>query len=563
MKRIMKTLLFSLSMVMLFATQGNGQSVQDGLRELNAERYIAAEEIFSGLVKTSPTEETYFQLGRYYLSTPNAKDNLDKALAAFNAGNALDKKGNPLNTLGLAMVQVGKEDIAGAKLLIESVIGRGRGSRDSELIYRAAEAYTLFDWSNDPAEAVMLIDLALDVKDIDNPQYFVIRARAFEIENEGGEVMNALRNAERLGAKDKASIYSSMAKIWLQGKNYPEAKDAIEKSIAADNEHAPAYYYLSSLEQTFQNWKAAAAAAKNYLKYGDGDCAAQLRYTKLAFTGKDFENVLAQSKEIENCSNDPIIHRLKGISKFELGQLDGAVKDLTKYVGMAEKEEIFGLDYGFQGRAFLAMEDEAKMELNDSMAIMNIEKAISMKDTTYDYYSELARYFQEKKKYPKAITFIIKSITGKKKVPADILWNLGTLQYTTRDYAAADTTFEKVCGIYKDNWAPPYLMSARAKIYKDRTDTTFIAAEKYEKYISLIPNENKPGDASNLSEAYGYLAQKEFAINKDVVAATALLDELLKYDPTNEQAINLRNSINGVVPEEEIMDEVVPEDSGK
>ncbi|MFT6880537.1 MAG: tetratricopeptide (TPR) repeat protein [Arcticibacterium sp.] len=563
MKRIMKTLLFGLSMVMLFATQGNGQSVQDGLRELNAERYISAEKIFSGLAKTTPTEENYFQLGRYYLSSPNAKNNLDKALAAFDAGNALDKRGNPLNTIGLAMVQIAKEDIAGAKLLIESVIGKGRGSRDSELIYRAAEGYTLFDWSNDPAEAVMLIDLALDVKKIDNPEYFVIRAQAFDIKNEGGDVMNALRNAERLGAKDKASIYSSMAKIWLQGKNYPEAKDAIEKSIAADIEHAPAYYYLSSLEQTFQNWKAAAEAAQNYLKYGDGDCAAQLRYTKLAFTGKDFENVLAQANKIENCSTDPIIYRLKGISKFELGQLDEAITDLTKYVGMAEEEEIFGLDYGFQGRAYLAMDDEINMELNDSMAIMNIEKAISMKDTTFDYYSELARYFQEKKKYPKAIQFISKSIVGKKKVPATVLWNLGTLQYTTRDYAAADTTFEKVCGIYKDGWAPPYLMSARAKIYKDRTDTTFIASEKYEKYISLIPDENKASNASNLSEAYGYLAQKEFAINKDIVAATALLDELLKYDPTNEQAINLRNSINGVVPEEEIMEEVIPEDSGR
>ena len=564
MKRIMKTLLFSLSIVMLFALQSNAQSVQDGLRDLNAERYIAAGKTFNSLVQSTPTAENYFQLGRYYLSTPNAKNDLDKALAAFTAGNALDKKGNPLNNLGLAMVKIAKEDMAGAKLLISSVIGKGKGAKDSELIYRAAEGYTMFDWSNDPAEAVILIDKALDVKKVDNPEYFTVRAKAYDIKNEGGDVMNALRNAERLGAKDKAYIYSFMARIWLQGKNYPEAKEAIEKSIAADIEHAPAYYYLSSLEQTFQNWTAAAEAAKNYLKYGDGDCAAQLRYTKLAFTGKDFENVLAMAKEIEACSKDPIIHRLKGISKFEMGQLDESVQDLSKYVSMADKKEIFGLDYGFQGRAYLAMENEENMELNDSMAVMNIEKAISMEDTTYDYYAELARYFQAKKNYPKAITFISKGIAGKDKVPADVLWNLGSLQYSTRDYISADTTFEKVCDIYKDGWAPPYLMSARAKVYKDRTDTTFIAHEKYAKYISLIPDESKPGDARNLSEAYGYLAQREFAINKDIVAATALLDELLKYDPTNEQAINLKNSINGVVPEEEIMEEeMLEEGSGK
>lgn len=555
MKKIMKTLLFSFSVLMLAALNGNAQSIDEGLKHLNAERYILAEETFTDLVKSNPTAENYFELGRYYLSTPDAKENLDKAQEVFTKGNALDKKGNPLNNIGLAMVKIGKGDLAGAKLLIQDEIGKGRGSKDSELIYRAAEAYTMFDWSNDPAEAIMLIDKALEVKKIDNPQYYVVKAKAFDIKNEGGDLMNALRNAVALNPKDKAAIYSFMAKIWLQGKNYPEAQAAIDNSIAADPTHAPAYYYKSSLLQTYQKWGEAAEAAKKYLENGDGDCMANLRYAKLAFTAKDFDNVLAKIKEIESCNEDPIVHRLSGISKFEQGKYDAAIADLKKYISVASKEEIFGLDYGFIGRAFLAKaSSDEEPAANEGLAIENIEKAVSMNDTTYEYYTELGRYFQEKRDYDNAVTFVEKSIDAKKKPNGQDFWTLGSLQYMTKNYDKAEATFDKVIESYKDTWAPPYLMSARTKAYKNQEDTTFIAAEMYEKYASLIPEEQKAANAKSLSEAYSYLAAKEWLVNKDSDKAMVYIDELLKYDPTYQRAIDLKNSILGIEPEIEEME---------
>ncbi|AWW00591.1 hypothetical protein DJ013_21345 [Arcticibacterium luteifluviistationis] len=559
MKKIMKTLLFSFSVLILAALNGKAQSIDEGLKHLNAERYILAEKTFNDLVKSNPTAENYFELGRYYLSTPDAKENLDKAQEVFTKGNALDKKGNPLNNIGLAMVKIGKGDLAGAKILIDDEIGKGKGSKDSELIYRAGEAYTLFDWSNDPAEAIMLIDKALEVKKIDNPQYYVIKAKAYNIKNEGGDLMNALRNAERLAPKDLASVYSFMAKIWLQGKNYPEAQEAIDKSIAADPTHAPAYYYKSSLLQTYQKWDEAAKAAKKYLENGDGDCMANLRYAKLAFTAKDFDNVLAKIKEIESCNTDPIVHRLAGISKFEQGKYDAAIADLKKYISVASKEEIFGLDYGFIGRAFLAKSeiadaDAADIVTNENLAIENIDKAVSLNDTTYEYYTELGRHFQEKRDYDNAVTFVEKSINNKKKPNGQDFWTLGSLQYMTKNYEKAEATFDKVIASYKDTWAPPYLMSARTKAYKNQEDTTFIAAEMYEKYTSLIPDDQKPANASSLSEAFSYLAAKEWLVNKDSDKAMVYIDELLKYDPTYQRAIDLKNSILGIEPEIEEME---------
>ena len=561
MKKTMKSLLFVLAAITLTALQSKAQTVEEGLRHLNAERYIKAGEVFNSLVSSNPTTENYFELGRYYLKTPNAKENLGKAEEAFNKGNALGKKSDDLNTIGLAWVKIGKEDFAGAKAILDEIISKGKGAKDAELIYRAAEGYTLFPWANDPAEAIMLIDKALEVKKIDNPNYYLVKAKAFDIKNEGGDIMNNLQNALRLNPADKAAIYSFMAKIWLQGKNYPEAKQAIDNSIAADAEHAPAYYYLSSLYQTYQEWGKAAEAASDYLKHGDGDCGAKLRYAKLAFTAKDFDNVRSTLKEIETCNQDPIVHRLSGIAKFEQGEFDGAINDLKKYVDVAEKEEIFGLDYGFIGRAYLgkAMASETEREANENSAVMNIEKAISMEDTTYDYYTDLGSYFQEQKKYPRAAEFYEKAIAAKKNPTGEDYFRVAIIQYQVRDYAKADKNFDKVIEAYQGTWAPPYILKAYSQTYGNPQDTLYSYADSYQKYLDVLGEEGKanPQSKRDVAAAYKYLAGKAMAIENDIAKANVLLDELLKYDPSNQEAIQLKNSINGITPE------VTPGDSSK
>ncbi len=551
MKKTMKSLFFTLTAVLFVSFAGKAQSVEEGRRHLNAERYIKAGEVFNNLVQTNPTEETYFELGRYYLSIPTA--DVAKAKEAFTSGNALDK-GSTMNEIGLAWVKIAQKDMAGAKVILDEIFKKNKNAKDPELLIKAAEGYTFKELPNDPAEAIMYLDKAMEVKKDDYPQLYIVRAKAFDIQNEGGDVMNALQNALRFNPKDKANVYSFMSRIWLQGKNYPEAQEAIKNSIAADVEHAPAYRYSSSLNQTYQRWDLAAEAAEKYLKYSDGDCSAKLRYTKIAFIAKDYDNVLKTVKEIESCNTDPIVHRLTGIAKFEQGNPAEAVDDLKTYLSKAEEEEIFGLDYGWLGRGYIEMakNEMPVVEENEKLGVANIEKAVAMNDTTFDYYTHLGTYFQEKKDYPNAITFIKKDIATKKTPTGDDYWRLGYLQYVTRNYAGADSTFDKVCVAYGDSWAPPYLMSARAKAYKDTEDTTFQAAGKYEKYLSLLSDDEKTQNASNVAEAYNYLAGKELAVNKDIEKATEYLDLLLKYDPENERAMQLKNSINGVVPEEEM-----------
>ena len=198
MKKIIKSLFLALSTVILFSVASKAQTVEEGLRHLNAERYLKAGEVFTKLTAANPTAENYFELGRYYLNTVDPVSNIEAAEKAFSKGNALDKNGNPISMIGLAWVKIAQKDFAGAKLILDDVFKKGKYAKDSELLYRAGEGYAIKGLPNDPAEAVSYINKALEVKKIDNPEYYMVLAKAYDIQNEGGDAMNALQKRNQI-----------------------------------------------------------------------------------------------------------------------------------------------------------------------------------------------------------------------------------------------------------------------------------------------------------------------------------------------------------------------------
>lgn len=517
--------------------QVNAQSISEGLRNLKAERYTAAGKVFTQLAASDPTAENLFYLGLYYLSTPEAstKENLAKAQEAFDKGVLTDKKGDPLNTVGLGMVKYAQKDFAGAKLLFDQAI-KNTKSKNPTILSRVGEAYEMFDWVNDPAEAVKYADQAIEIsKNLTDPLPYLVKAAAYYRMNEGGDAMNALENALRL-SNDKASVYAEMGRIWMQGKNWSEAKTALDKALEADKEYATTYKYLASYNQIYQKWEAAADAAKKYLQYSDGDCGAKLRYAQYAFIGKDFDNVLKTVDEIQSCNKNPIAQRLAGISRYELGQPKEAITTLKNYIEIAPKEDVMGLDYGFIGRSYFAIPDADMRAINDSLGLIYIEKAVAMGDTTFDYYGNAADLFKERKQYNKAAAMYEKALTAKKSPDGGDYANLGILYLQLKNYEKADPIFDKVVELYKGAWPDAYYFSAFVKSYKNTADTTYPAAERWKEYLAALPDDQKPARKAYVIQAYNYLAGKALHIDKDTAKAIEYLNETLKYDPENQLA---------------------------
>lgn len=559
MNKILKSLAVAAMAVLTLSFHTMAQTVQDGLRNLDAERYNAAETIFKQLASTAPTAENYYYLGYFYLNLQDEEGkvnsgDLEKAKDAFTKGAATnEKKPDPLNRVGLATVKLLSGDRAGAKADFD-LIKKDTKNKNADVLYRIGEAYALSTKVNDPAEAVTNIQAALDLQKVkNNPDYYIAMAKAYLIKNDGGAAMTALENAANMGQK-LAKIKTLMGIVWYQGKQYQKAQGFFNEAIAADPEYAPAYYRLSNLFTTFGNFPQAAKNAKLSLDKSEATPAEKLRYIKLAFASKDYEGALAVLNQIFDTEKDPIKYRLKGYIQTEKGECTDGVKNITEFLGKAEKDRHLASDWGMLGRAYACIKDDANKKLNDSLAIINMETAIEKGDSTFDYNTAIVNIHKGNKSWKKVAEAFEKMIaTSKKGGTATDYYNLADAYMRDRNFIKADTTYSKVIELYKDTWLFPYMQKARAKQYAlgSTVDSTFSAAPYYEKYIALSTDANKADvkNAKYFSEAYGYLGYKALLVEKNPAKATEFMNFALKYDPNNTKAQQVLQSINsGTTP---------------
>jgi hypothetical protein len=550
----LKNVFVCIGLMVSITTQA--QTLDEAIKNLDAERFEAANKAFTALTQSTPSASTYFYKGYSLLRSPDGvnAEVIKDAATAFAAGNALDKKGDPLNQVGLGMIKLASKDAAGAKLIFEEV-KKATKSKNTDVLHRIAEAYTLFPGATDAGEAIMNINMALEKsKAKDNPEYYIAKADAYMLKNEGGDAMNALQNAERLNKK-MGRIYEKMARVWLQSRNYKEADGVIKKGIAADPTHAPIYKYQSSYLQTMGKYAEAAIAAKNYLLNSDGDCKAKVRYAKLAFIAKDFTSVKSTIDEVKSCSKDPYLYRMTGIMNFEAAKPAEAIKDLETFIKNAPSEENKAMDYGYIGRSYLSMPgDVPAKKISDSLGIINVEKAIQMGDTTFNYYNDMATIFFKSKDYKKAAKYAEKATMAKKSPNSADFATVGTYYNYDKNWIKADEYIDKALGLYKDGWIEGFPLSARVKAYKNSADSTYAAGFKsaplYEKYLSLLSAAAKidPKNKRNVIESLMYLAGREFQVNKNNVKALEFLDEVVKIDPTNQNVLKQIDAIKGVKP---------------
>lgn len=546
MNKILRSLSVSAVAVLALTFHTLAQTVQDGLRNLDAERYNAAGTIFNQLVSSAPTAENYFYQGYYFLNLP--EPDLEKAKDAFTKGAATEKRPDPLNRVGLAAVKLLSGDKAGAKADFD-LIKKDTKNKNAEVLFRIGDAYAISEDPklNDPAEAVLNIQAGLDVLKVkNNPDYYISLAKAYFLKNDGGPAMTALENALNMGQKT-AVIRTLMGRVWFQGKSYPKAQQELNEAIKADAEHAPAYFYLSSIYQVFGKYDLAAKNAKLYLDKSEPSNEAKLRYVKLAFTVKDYDNASTVLNEIFDKTQDPVKYRLRGYTQVEKGECAEGIKNIQEFLKQAPQDRHLPLDYGQIGRGYICIKDDANKAANDSIGITYMEKAIELGDTTSNYMNDIVGVYKAAKRWDKLAATYEKVMAKTGKATAPDYYNLADAYMRSKEYVKADSALSKTIELYKDTWLVPYIIKARAKQYANPEDSTFAAAPIYEKYLSLVPEADKAKDATKryLAEAYGYLGVKALLLDKDTAKAKEYMNLVLTYDPANQQALKVLESING------------------
>ncbi|KMQ67138.1 tetratricopeptide TPR1 repeat-containing protein [Chryseobacterium sp. FH2] len=532
--------------VVFFANFASAQTLQDGINSIDSDKFAQAKTNFTNMISTAPTAENYFYLGNTFLR--QGEPDFAKATESFNKGLAADAKSN-LNKIGLAAVKLGKGDKS-AIAEIQKVVTDSK-EKDAEVLFRAAEALTLFEKNNSPDLAIQYLNKAIEraaKKEVPAYYYYTL-GDAYRLKRVPGDAMSAYDKALPL-AKNKASVYTRIGTLWMAAQQWQQAKTSIDKAIATDPTYAPAYKALAAYDIKYQQNAKATEDLINYTKYADEDPYTQLEIAKLYFTNEDYANSKTVLDKIFDKVDDPIKFKLRAYQLYADGKYAEAKQNMDTFVSQADKSRVQPADQGLQGLIVAGIAktetDAAKKSALMAESQQKIAIAKAAKDETMKWDMELANIAggggasqsaADSGPTNPTIEALKKQVAANAQ-DSDALYKLATAYQDAKNWNGAILTWQKMINVLPD-WAPAYYSQGYAYQQAANNDAAKVA---YEKYISTVKPEEVEANKQTL--AYAYFAVAFLSKDSDLAKAKDYVAKSLQLDPTYQDAVKLNAEIN-------------------
>ncbi|WP_297982560.1 hypothetical protein [uncultured Chryseobacterium sp.] len=532
-----------------FANFAFGQTVQEGIVNVDSHKFAKARQIYSDMIAKAPAEaDNYFYLGNTYLT--QFEPNFEKAEEQFKKGLAADSK-NALNKIGLASVKLGKGDKS-AIAEIQAVVKDTR-EKDPEVLYRAAEALTMFEKNNAPDVAIDYLNKAIaksEKSGVPAPVYYSL-GDAYRLKKLPGDAMNAYDKASVV-AKNKASVYTRMATLWMAAQQWKLAKENLDKAVAVDPTYAPAYKAMASYDIRYQANAKATQDLINYAKYADEDPYTLLEISKLYFTNDDFANSKATLDKVFDKVNDPIKYKLRAYLDYHAdANYASAKQNLDKfYTEVKDKTRIQPADKGLEGLIIAGLAKDEKDAAKKSAAFADAQTKIAVakaaKDETMDWDAELAKIqggggASQSAADAGPTNAQVTALNAKIKAnpnDTDALYALANEYQNLKNWNGAIITWQKMQKLLPD-WAPANYSLGYAYQQAGNNEMAKLA---YQKYIDTV----KPAevDANKQTLAYAYFAVAYMVKDSDLAKAKDYAAKSVQMDPSYTDAVNLNKQLN-------------------
>jgi tetratricopeptide (TPR) repeat protein len=517
----MKSLLVAAGL--LFTGMVNGQTVQQGLSQLDGDQPTKAKATMTAVVAASPTAENMYYLGYAQLRTGD----LAGAKATFEKGLVTEPK-QPLNSVGLATLMLANKNGEGAKGAFDKILLETK-MKNGDVLFRIAEAYTLYEHTNNPGEAVRLIDLIPEkTKKPLTDAMQIVKGDAFLLKNDGGPAASAYEQALLVNKSAKAHI--RLGVVYLRGKNYKATLESYQNAFDVDSTFAPYYKRLGEYLVILNKFKQASKYFKLYVERSESSPSVLFDAAKLLFLSKNYKESMDFLEKAETGGvKDEDMFRMKGYSNIELGNPQSGLDNLELMVKSGVKP--YYLDNAYFAKAYQSLK-------KDSLALIYYEKAAPL-DTLNNHYSAMYDITYKQKKFNQSFDYAMKSMdwkTAKKQALTATDWyNVGMAQYYLTAYTPkedtlgrynkgmkADSLFMKAIAL-NDKWAPFYMNRARTNNYIDYTGTKWLAAPHYEKWLTVV--DIAKADKDVLYNTYRYLAGYNSVVTKDLVKVQENVDK--------------------------------------
>ncbi|RZJ68854.1 MAG: hypothetical protein EOO47_24485 [Flavobacterium sp.] len=552
-----KAIALSLGLVMMGGTASFAQSLADAKKAIDAEQYQKATSMLKTLVSSQAKEgANYFSLGNVYLLT----DEIDSARAVFTSGTTADPK-NALNFVGLGHADLMANNATSAKTNFDKALQLG--TKDYQTYLQIGRSY-LAQKNPDYAAALPNLQKAdeLDAKDKD-PETFLALADYWAMQVKNTEAYPLyLRALDINPTLYRANV--QIGRMYKMAFAFPEADTELKKAVAGDPNYGPAYRELAENDmqwsrasdpKTAEAKRASALAnMRKYLDLTDKSFDSRLRYAQFLVYANDFETLAKEVATLTapDASNPKnfVVMRMRGYSAVENKNYQEGVKYMNDlFARKQDASRILGDDYLYLGKALEGIGQ-------DSLAVINITKAVELDTTKVEELATLAKKYFANKNYDKATPVFRKVISLNSKNPAMAMnyYYFGLSSYVKAAgknknlLLEADSAFAKVI-----QYAPEYEMAFlyRARVNKsidllDNPETQKgLSVPFYEQFIDLVTvkkPEKAAANAKNLVDTYNYLGYVLSGTDKE--KAKEYFGKTLAIDPANAYAADNLKALN-------------------
>ncbi len=509
------------------------QTMDDGLKALDFDKYEYARNVFTKLTETEPTKgSNYFYLGQAYWNLFKA----DSAAMAYNKGIQAEP-GNYMNYVGLGELMLDDNKIAEAKSYFDKALSFSKGKdgryKDAAALRLVAEGMIAVDENKLVTEAEAYIVQALEL-DKKSYEIYITAGDMYLEKNDGSQSATSYERAIDINP-NRPKAYSKISNIWLRVKNAEATYSALERALKIDPNYAPA---LKNLAEYYYQTRQFGKAKETYMKYlenSEPSLANKQRFARILFRSKEYEEALSLIIDILSVDqSDIFLYRLSGYSHYEVGE---AKKDTTKYRPGAEALEIFlskadpkkvlPSDYEYLAKLY------SKVPGKDEQAAIYINKAIEMDSNKIELLNEAGQIYSRIKKYDEAAVYYERYVMRTKKIVPLDYYRYGVSSYNSKQFTKADSIFAKLIEI-KPDYAEGYWWRGNAQQQIDRDGKTTLAKELYEKYLTFTeatPEKYK----KQLITAYYYLGTYAI-LHDDNKTALDYVNKTLAIDPENADA---------------------------
>ena len=527
------------------------QSLTDAKKAIDAEQYQKASSMLKTLTTSQASNgDNFYNLGLVYLKTGY----IDSARVVFNKGVAADAK-NASNYAGLGEADLLSNNPTSAKTNFDKAVAAA--PKDYKTYLAIGKAYLAQDKPGDVASkpdfanAIANLTKAdeLDAKDKD-AEVFIGLGDAYALQKKNSEAIGPYFRVGDIDPTNRRAT-TQVGKMYKESRAFQEGEDELKKVIAADPNYGPAYRELGELYLQWSSFgtdkeKAAKGVEfyKKYLDLTDKSLESQLRYMQFLFYAKDFpalEQVASSIQVPANNPKAPIVSRLKGWSAYENKNYPQALTNMTEYFAkQKDTTQLLGFDYLYLGKAQLKAGQ-------DSLALINITKAVAKDSSNTDALAEVAKTFFDAKKYAKSAAIYDKVIAaspnGKGVLYSYFYDGLAYyFEYATQ-YSAkknpskdllvkADSSIAKVAKLAPET-TDAYLYRARINnLLDDDKAPKGLAIPFFETFVQKVTEKPElvTANAKKLSEAYDNLGGYYF--NSDKAKAKDYFDKSVAVYPS-------------------------------